>query len=239
MTGPEQFPGSGSSVGGPAVREAAIPEWDAALTAICRSQTSLADGGPAVAALGGMKWSEILTKFESVSCYRESLFKSPMLNAEQFGQFETCIRHLSRSMPLETVVAEYDGGRLEVPTDAEILRLKSALVLLRNGMRDYLDLAIFSSRLGSLESAEALKDLDRIYPLSNGESVLNQMLNQLSSLRPFDFSEESLQSCENLPPEWRIWDRTVAVLRKLAIDMFDASCQGFVPRPYDPDLNGS
>jgi hypothetical protein len=219
------------------MRDTCIPEWEAALTAICRSQTSLAEGGPALAAPAGMNCGEMLRKFESVSCYRESLFKSPMLNIEQFHAFETCIRHLSRTMPLETTVVEHGGLRIVVPTDAEILRLKSALILLRNGMKDYLDLAIFSSRLGSMESAEYLKDLDSIYPLSNGESVLDQMLNQLSSLRPFDFSGESLQSCENLAPEWRIWDKAVAVLRKLAIDMFDASCQGFVPRPCDPEIN--
>jgi hypothetical protein len=215
-----------------------IPFWDAALTQICRSQAAMPEGLPAAFLLADRPDREaVLASFESAGGYKDSFYKSPMLNIEYFYKIQTCIRKLSRTKPLETSLVDCGGLFADVPTNTEILRLKSALIVTRNFMRDYLDLAIFSSRLGSLESAEALKDLDTVYPLPNNGSVLVQLAKQISNPRPFDLSAAVVESCESLAPEWRKWDMTVTVLRKLSIDLFDASCRGFTPRPYDPELN--
>ncbi|MDR1166324.1 MAG: hypothetical protein LBO66_10770 [Deltaproteobacteria bacterium] len=215
-----------------------LPQWDAALTTICRSPTNLTDRGPAASTLAARSDRlAILSRFEAICGLKESWFEPPMLNADHFYNIETCIWKLSRTLPLETTAVGQDGARVDVPTDAEIMRIKSALVILRNSMRDYLDLAIFSSGIGSLKSMEALKDLDRICPIDSEGTVSMQLAMLLSSPRPFDLSVASLEACRSVAPEWRIWDRTVIALRKLAIDVFDASCQGFTPRPYDPEWN--
>jgi hypothetical protein len=237
MTFPTGFPKSCPENYNPSADKAMkeIPEWDSVLSAICRSQSVIGDGVHVAASLGAHPDRDlIMSKFDAIIGCKPSLFISPMRNVVNFRNIETCIKELKRTVPLETVAVEQDGRQVFVPTNREILIIKSSLILLRNATMDYVDLAIFSSRIGALKSAEALKDLDKIYPLSNEMSVLQQMLKQIGSPFPYDFADITLGSCESLAPKWCIWDRTVAVLQRLAAYMFDAACQGFTPRPYEP-----
>ncbi|MDD2408178.1 MAG: hypothetical protein PHF02_05030 [Tepidiphilus sp.] len=67
------------------------------------------------------------------------------------------------------------------PSEEESLRLVAVRILERNALRDYFDFATLAVR--------ALQPFDRLYPLKNGESALQQLLVQLAHAIPYDAPE--------------------------------------------------
>src|SRR5580704_18431661 len=67
----------------------------------------------------------------------------------ELGDIESGVRQLIRSRPLEVAEVELPSGQvLRVPTPDETLRIKGYLIVRRNQVRDYLDVAALSDRYG-------------------------------------------------------------------------------------------
>ena len=72
----------------------------------------------------------------------------------ELGDIESGVRQLIRNRPLEvTEVTLPSGHMLRVPTPDETLRIKGFLIVRRNQVRDYLDVAALSDRYGISHSA--------------------------------------------------------------------------------------
>jgi hypothetical protein len=134
---------------------------------------------------------------------------------------ETGVRQLIRSAPLETTQIEHAGQRITVPTEAEILRIKAALILKRNATRDYLDFVALAVRLGDAKAITALRDFDSLYPQDNGESALLQLQVQLSNPLPFDLDEVNLSEYKLLDSRWHDWAAMRSVCLSVAELIFD------------------
>jgi hypothetical protein len=82
----------------------------------------------------------------------------------ELGDIESGVRQLIRSRPLEVSEVELPSGqKLRVPTPEEILRIKGYLIVRRNQVRDYLDVAAFSDRYGISSSGQVLARIDQYY----------------------------------------------------------------------------
>ncbi len=60
------------------------------------------------------------------------------------------------------------GQTLRIPTVDEIVRIKGLLVVRRNAVRDYLDVAALADRIGTEETAQILAQLDAFYEADEG-----------------------------------------------------------------------
>ena len=76
----------------------------------------------------------------------------------ELGDIESGVRQLIRSRPLEVSEVELPSGqKLRVPTPEETLRIKGYLIVRRNQVRDYLDVAALSDRYGIPHSRAGLR----------------------------------------------------------------------------------
>jgi hypothetical protein len=141
----------------------------------------------------------------------------------ELGGIETGIRQLIRSRPLEVVKVELPSGRkLCVPTIEEILRVKAYLIVRRNRVRDYLDVAALSDRLGTRSAAATLAKMDDYYDAgqTGTEPVSTQVARQLADPRPVDTRVISqLKFYKNLAPRWQDWEEVRSVCRSVAVGM--------------------
>ena len=142
----------------------------------------------------------------------------------ELGDIESGVRQLIRNRPLEvTEVTLPSGHALRVPTPDEILRIKGYLVVRRNQVRDYLDVAALSDRYGISHSAEVLSHIDSYYSDQRGpgpEGVATQLARQLADPRPADArTVEQLGRYKGLDSRWTDWGNVVDVCRRVAVEM--------------------
>jgi hypothetical protein len=142
----------------------------------------------------------------------------------ELGDIASGVRQLIRNRPLEvTEVTLPSGHVLRVPTPDEILRIKGYLVVRRNQVRDYLDVAALSDRYGISHSAEVLSHIDIYYSDQRGsgpEGVATQLARQLADPRPADArTVEQLGRYKGLDPRWTDWGNVVDVCRRVAVEM--------------------
>jgi hypothetical protein len=162
---------------------APLPDWDAVLSAAARLQRIIPDavlvGGTASALYAGHRFSrdadhvladlrghfeEVLAQLESVAGWKTARLKRPVLILGKLDGIETGIRQLIRVQPLETAIIPFGGGTITLPTEAEILRIKGALILKRNAVRDYLDFVALAHHLGDDRTNESLAPFDSLRP---------------------------------------------------------------------------
>ena len=96
---------------------------------------------------------------------------------------------LERISPMETTnVLLPTGDRLQIPTGAETLRLKSFLIMERNGARDYSDFADLVASMDTHTAAEVLTGMDRYYcgQPAREHWVATQLVRRLADPRPSD-----------------------------------------------------
>lgn len=217
-----------------------LPEWDHVLSAAAHLQKIIPDavlvGGTASAAyakhrlsqdadhvVGDLRqrFDQILEQLESVAGWKTVRVKRPVMILGSLDGIETGVRQLIRSAPLETTQIEHEGLRITVPTEAEILRIKGALVLKRNATRDYLDFVALATRIGDSAVIQALKDFDSLYPQENGESALMQLQIQLSNPMPFDLDGLRLAEYKFLDARWHEWGAVRAACQHVAELIFD------------------
>ena len=115
------------------------------------------------------------------------------------------------------------GGRLRVPTPEETLRIKGYLIVRRNQVRDYLDVAALSDRYGIRHSGQVLARIDEYYTDQRGpaaEGVATQLARQLADPRPADQRTiRQLGGYKGLDVRWANWETVAGVCQALALEM--------------------
>ncbi len=216
------------------------PEWEEVLSSAAHLQRILPDavlvGGTAAAIYAGHRLStdadhvltdlrgrfdQVLAELESVAGWKTARVRPPVQILGSLDGIETGVRQLIREQPLETAEIECFGQRLNVPTLAEMLRIKAVLILKRNATRDYLDFAALFDRMREEDAASALRSFDSIYPQSNGESALQQLQIQLATPLPYDLDEVNLAEYKHLAPRWQDWSTVQSVCAACATMIFD------------------
>lgn len=222
------------------MRKDTLPDWEEVLSSAARLQRILPDavlvGGTASAVYAGhrrsadadhvlinlrQRFDQVLAELESVVGCKTARVRRPVQILGSLDGIETGVRQLIRNEPLETAQVELLGQKLTVPTEAEILRIKGALILQRNATRDYLDFVALADRMGSEKVATALRHFDRLYPQPNGESALQQLQIQLANPMPYDLEEVKLAEYKNLDARWQDWQAVKTVCAHCATLIFD------------------
>ncbi|WP_166844128.1 nucleotidyl transferase AbiEii/AbiGii toxin family protein [Isoptericola sp. BMS4] len=138
----------------------------------------------------------------------------------ELGGIETRLRQLIRTRPLETEERRLPSRRvLTVPTFEETLRVKAFLIVKRNQLRDYLDVAAMASVVGAAKAADILVGIDDYYAdLRHDESpVATQVASQLADPRPKDAAIiPELPRYKGLERRWRRWDDVTDVCGQVA-----------------------
>lgn len=228
----------------------ALPEWENVLSVAARLQRILPDavlvGGTASAVHAAHRFSRdadhvltdlkprfdaVLAELESVAGWKTARINRPVQILGSLDGIETGVRQLIRAAPLQTTVIEHKGERLTVPTEGEILRIKSILILKRNATRDYLDFVALAAHIGDDRVAAELASFDALYPQENGESALQQLQVQLANAMPFDLDEVApgLSEYKHLTARWHDWRTVKAECARISVALFDASCEGDSP----------
>lgn len=212
-----------------------LPEWEALLSSAAHLQRIVPEavlvGGTAAASfahhrisldhdhtLGDLRsrFDEILATLESVAGWKTARVRRPVLILGSLDGIETGVRQLIREIPLETETIDVAGGRLTVPTRAEMLRIKAVLIVRRNATRDYLDFVALSDLIGREAVLSALSGFDRYYPQDNGQSALQQLQIQLANPLPYDLDSTNLREYKKLKPEYQDWSAVAEKCRALA-----------------------
>jgi len=225
-------------------RIASLPDWELVLSSAARLQRILPGavlvGGTASAIHAEHRFSRdadhvltdlrgrfdtILAQLESVAGWTTARVKRPVLILGSLDGIETGVRQLIRDQPLETVLLDYHGEQLTVPTAAEILRIKGVLILKRNATRDYLDFVALADHIGDDGVAQALQSFDALYEQSSGQSPLQQLQVQLASAMPYDLEETELTEYKNLASRWHEWSTVKSACARIAMTVFDRICE--------------
>jgi hypothetical protein len=153
--------------------------------------------------------------------------KPPFTIMGSLGGVEAGLRQMRRTRPLETIEVEIDPGVTVVaPTAAETLRVKAFLVVQRNVVRDYLDVAALSEHLGRECAVEVLLGIDAYY-VDRSEapgSVLTSLVVALADPSPRDPDVTmELHRYKGLASRWHDWHDVVAVCRELALRLGGAT----------------
>jgi hypothetical protein len=144
----------------------------------------------------------------------------------ELGEIESGVRQLIRKVPLEVVeVLLPSGHSLRVPTPDEILRIKGYLVVRRNQVRDYLDVAALSELAGVSRAAEVLRHIDAYYADQRGpgsEGVATQLARQLAEPRPADGRTiKQLSRYKGLDARWADWKNVTSICHRVAVEMVE------------------
>jgi hypothetical protein len=147
--------------------------------------------------------------------------KPPFTVMGSLGGVEAGLRQMRRTRPLETVEVEVDEGLTVVaPTADEALRVKAYLVVQRNVVRDYLDVAALAEHVGRDHAVEVLSAIEDYYVDRSGAagSVLTSLVLALADPSPRDPDvTKELPRYKRLAPRWHDWRDVVAVCRELAL----------------------
>ena len=142
----------------------------------------------------------------------------------QIGDIEAGVRQLIRRTPLEVAeIALPSGATVRVPTMEETLRIKAFLIVKRNQVRDYLDVAALADRFGLEHAAAVLGRIDDFYSDQHdgeGRGVASQVVRQLADPQPADTATiKDLARYKGLDPRWHRWSDVVSTCRQLAAIM--------------------
>lgn len=139
------------------------------------------------------------------------------------GDIEAGVRQMIRKRPLETERIDLpESGSVRVPTWDETLRIKAYLIVRRNQVRDYLDVAALADTGGLDRAAAVLAGIDAYYAdqAQSPDGVASQLVRQLADPRPADAAVTGeLDEYKNLDRRWHDWNVTVEVCRELAARM--------------------
>src|SRR3990172_11890497 len=111
---------------------------------------------------------KVLSALEDSKGWVTARVKRPVLILGRLDGVETGIRNLIRRRPLEVEEVRVGERALRVPTLREITRIKAWLCLVRNATRDYLYFAALADRLGDVEAAAVVFEIDEFYADQQG-----------------------------------------------------------------------
>jgi hypothetical protein len=172
----------------------------------------------------GARFDAVLEAIEATDGWVTNRVMPGKIILGELGDIESGVRQLIRKVPLEvTEVALPSGQILRVPTPDEILRIKGFLVVRRNQVRDYLDVAALSDRYGVAHAADVLKHIDHYYSDQRGpesEGTATQLARQLADPRPADLrTTRQLREYKGLDARWADWRNVTEVCRSVAVEM--------------------
>lgn len=217
-----------------------LAEWERVLASAAHLQKILPEailvGGTAAAAHARHRFSNdadhvvsdlrerfdrILAELESVAGWKTARVNRPVLILGSLDGIETGVRQLIRDAPLETTQIDVAGAKVTLPTEAEMLRIKAALILKRNATRDYIDFVALADHMGAERAYHALEHLDQLYPQPDGESALQQLQIQLANPMPFDLEATRISEYRNLDPKWQNWNNIKQFCATVAVTIFE------------------
>jgi len=112
------------------------------------------------------------------------------------------------------------------PTEAEVLRVKSFLVVQRNVVRDYLDVVALADHLGEARAVEVLSAIDDYYDDRSGVagSVLTSLVVALAEPAPRDRDViDELPRYKGLDERWHRFAVRATACQELALALGGAS----------------
>jgi heme transporter len=119
-----------------------------------------------------------------------------------------------RLTPMETTNVQLPtGDRLQIPTGAETLRLKSYLIMCRNSTKDFAEFADLVESMETQTAAVVLAGMDRYYcgQRSRKQWVATQLVRRLADPHPSDEDDEST-SGPDAQEDWaRVRERCLSV----------------------------
>src|SRR5258705_2113557 len=121
---------------------------------------------------------------------------------------------VERSSPMETTNVQLPtGDRLQIPTGAETLRLKSYLIMCRNSAKDFAELADLVDSMETQTAAVVLARMDRYYSGQHARNqwVATQLVRRLADPHPSDVDDASM-SGPDAEADWaRVRQRCLSV----------------------------
>lgn len=166
------------------------------------------------------RFDQVLEAIESTEGWVTNRVVPGKIILGALGDIEAGVRQMIRKRPLETERVDLPGGRsVRVPTWAETLRIKAYLIVRRNQVRDYLDVAALADAGGLDRAAAVLGGIDDYYAdqAQSPDGVASQLLRQLADPQPADARvTRELANYKNLAPRWHDWSATVEICRALA-----------------------
>ena len=146
--------------------------------------------------------------------------KPPMTIMGSLDGYQAGLRNLRRKAPLEVELVELpNGATLRIPTIEEVLRIKAFLVVRRNQVRDYLDVAAVGSHMGITSACGVLRDIDRFYAeFTNTDcSVLSELVYMLSFPNPTDATnKQHLGDYKGVIAGWDSWSKVESTCKEIA-----------------------
>jgi len=142
----------------------------------------------------------------------------------ELGGIEAGIRQLIRKKPLEFENVQIGELSLNIPTIEEITRIKAFLIVKRNQMRDYLDFAALSDKMGISKCAKIIDKIDDYYTdeAKTDKPLLSQLLRQLSEPMPKDKSNiELLPDYKGTSEKWKDWNFIIEICKKAATEVME------------------
>ena len=121
---------------------------------------------------------------------------------------------MERRSPVETTNVQLPtGDRLQIPTGAETLRLKSYLIMCRNITRDYAEFADLVESMETQTAAVVLAGMDRYYcgQHSRKQWVATQLVRRLADPQPSD-EHDTRMSGPEAEADWaKVRERCLSV----------------------------
>jgi hypothetical protein len=147
----------------------------------------------------------------------------------ELGDIEAGIRQLIRKVPLDAEkIVLPSGNSLTIPTLDETLRIKAYLLVKRNQVRDYLDVAALAKCYSLPWAAGVLLAIDDYYAddTSVSDAVASQLVMMLGDARPKDLHAVDLYSYKHLEPEYQDWHEVERICRDLAAEILNTQTSG-------------
>jgi hypothetical protein len=172
----------------------------------------------------GARFDAVLEAIEATDGWVTNRVTPGKIILGQLGDIESGVRQLIRRVPLEVAEVKLPSGQtLRVPTPDEILRIKGYLIVRRNQVRDYLDVAALSDHYGISHAAEVLGHIDDYYSdqrAAEAEGVATQLARQLAAPSPADARTiAQLDRYKGLDARWTDWNNVTDVCRRVAVEM--------------------
>jgi hypothetical protein len=141
---------------------------------------------------------------------------------------ELGLRQQRRPVPLRTVLAQ----GLVVPTPLETLRTKAFLVSERRALRDYVDVAALTVRLGDATALAGLRFLNLLYPPQAPQTAVTRFAEACEG-EPFDLPAAPLASYKGLQPPFTSWTFVAAQCQRLGRALLKLELDEALPRSLD------
>lgn len=172
----------------------------------------------------GARFDAVLEAIEATDGWVTNRVTPGKIILGELGEIESGVRQLIRNRPLEVAEVELPSGhRIRVPTPDETLRIKGYLIVRRNQVRDFLDVAALADRYRIAHAADVLRRIDDYYSDQRdheSEGVATQLARQLADPKPADSRTiQQLSRYKGLDTHWTDWRNVTEVCRSLAVEM--------------------